>query len=205
VKRVEAGKDEVAVTLLYFPSSPSQMTAERQRNLTPALHFCRWTLRGPKPLDPSYPTAPVTLGEHLRKRRMDLGLTQRRVAKMLGANPWTYLLWEHDWTRPRPRFVPAIIQFLGYDPFPKGVTFPERLRAARRRLGLTHRRTWPASRPERGNRLRPRARSAGTVHARGPRPCPAAFAGLTVLVVKPSVSPRSRPSSTDRRIPGMIR
>ena len=70
---------------------------------------------------------------------MDLGLIQRRVAEMLGADPWTYLLWEHDRTRPTPRFVPAIIQFLGYDPFPKGVTFPDRLRAARRSLGLTHR------------------------------------------------------------------
>ena len=68
---------------------------------------------------------------------MDLGLRQRRVAEIFGANPWTYLLWEHDRTRPTPRFVPAILQFLGYDPFPKGVTFPERLRAARRRLGLT--------------------------------------------------------------------
>jgi DNA-binding XRE family transcriptional regulator len=68
---------------------------------------------------------------------MDLGLGQRRVAKTLGANPWTYLLWEHDRTQPTPRFVPAILQFLGYDPFAKGATFPERLRAARRRPGLT--------------------------------------------------------------------
>ncbi len=68
---------------------------------------------------------------------MDLGLPQRGVAKTLGSNPWTYLLWEHDQTRPSPRFVPAILRFLGYDPFPKGVTFTERLRTARRRLGLT--------------------------------------------------------------------
>jgi DNA-binding XRE family transcriptional regulator len=68
---------------------------------------------------------------------MDLGLRQRQVAAILGANPWTYLLWEHDRAQPTSRFVPAILRFLGYDPFPKGVTFPERLRAGRRRVGLT--------------------------------------------------------------------
>jgi DNA-binding XRE family transcriptional regulator len=70
---------------------------------------------------------------------MDLGLPQRRVAEALGANPWTYLLWEHDRTQPTPRFVPPIVRFLGYDPFPNGQTLGDRLRAARKRLGLTHR------------------------------------------------------------------
>jgi len=69
---------------------------------------------------------------------MDLGLGQRRVAEILDANPWTYLLWEHDRTRPTPRFVPGILKFLEYDPLPKGQTLGERLRAARRALGLSH-------------------------------------------------------------------
>ena len=69
---------------------------------------------------------------------MDLGLQQRRVAETLGANPWTYLLWEHDRTRPTPRFVPAILQFLEYDPFPNGQTLGDRLRATRRTRGLSH-------------------------------------------------------------------
>lgn len=137
VKRVEVGKDEVSISLLYLPS-PSQVTPERQRNLTPALHFCRWTLRGPKPLASGYPTAPVSLGEHLRKRRIDLRLTQHRVAETMEADAWTYLLWEHDRSRPIPRFVPRIVRFLGYDPFPKGQTLGERIRAARRAQGLSH-------------------------------------------------------------------
>jgi transcriptional regulator with XRE-family HTH domain len=106
---------------------------------TRALPFCHLTLRGPKPLDPSYPTETTTLGEHLRKRRMDLGLSQRQVAGSLGANPWTYLLWEHDRTVPTARFVSLIVEFLGYDPSPKGEIFQDRLRASRRRLGLSQR------------------------------------------------------------------
>lgn len=68
---------------------------------------------------------------------MDLGLPQRGVAGILNANPWTYLLWEHDRTAPTVRFIPSIVQFLEYNPFPKGDSIPDRLRAARRRLGLT--------------------------------------------------------------------
>jgi len=33
--------------------------------------------------------------------------------------------------------IPKIIDFLGYDPFPKPVTLGERIVAARRRLGLS--------------------------------------------------------------------
>jgi transcriptional regulator with XRE-family HTH domain len=78
------------------------------------------------------------LGEHLRKRRTELGLTQHRVAGIIGADPWTYLLWEHDRTRPTPRFVPPIVRFLAYDPFPKGHTLGDGIRAARRARGLSH-------------------------------------------------------------------
>ena len=35
--------------------------------------------------------------------------------------------------------MPAIIQFLGYDPLPPANTFPERLATARRGLGLSQR------------------------------------------------------------------
>lgn len=40
---------------------------------------------------------------------------------------------------PTIRYMPAIIAFLGHDPYPEPRTFPERLLAVRRRLGLTRR------------------------------------------------------------------
>jgi DNA-binding XRE family transcriptional regulator len=78
------------------------------------------------------------LGEHLKKQRMDLGITQKEAARRIGADQWTVINWEKGRTQPAVRFVPGVVQFLGYDPFPKGVTLPEWLRAARRARGLSH-------------------------------------------------------------------
>jgi DNA-binding XRE family transcriptional regulator len=37
------------------------------------------------------------------------------------------------------RFLPAVIRFLGYDPTPAPVSLPDRIRAARRRQGISQR------------------------------------------------------------------
>ena len=49
----------------------------------------------------------------------------------------TYLLWEHDRTKPCARYYPALFQFLGYDPLPEPQTLGERLKRKRWALGLT--------------------------------------------------------------------
>ena len=52
--------------------------------LTVALPFCKIELKAPKPLYPiGYPQILKTLGDHIRKKRLDLGLLQRDVAKMI--------------------------------------------------------------------------------------------------------------------------
>jgi transcriptional regulator with XRE-family HTH domain len=91
----------------------------------------RWVR--PKP----YPENPATLGEHLRKRRYELGRTQKQVADRLAVNTWTYLLWEQDRTTPIVRYYPAILALLGYDPFPAPTSLPERIASRRRELGLS--------------------------------------------------------------------
>lgn len=68
---------------------------------------------------------------------MDLGITQKDAARRIGADQWTVINWERGRTKPAVRFVPRIIRFLGFDPFPRGESFPDRIRAARHRLGLT--------------------------------------------------------------------
>ena len=45
-------------------------------------------------------TEPRTLGDHVRKRRLALRLTQRELATRLGVNPWTVLNWEKGYTQP---------------------------------------------------------------------------------------------------------
>src|SRR5258705_267944 len=53
----------------------------------PALPFARVRLRGqiPKPVLANYPSVLKTLGDHIQKKRLDLGLTWKAVAKQIGA------------------------------------------------------------------------------------------------------------------------
>ena len=101
--------------------------------------FSRLHLSGPRPpvLPRGYPHEIRTLGDHLRRRRLDLGLEQRTVAEELGVGEETVGPWERGLVRPLARHYGAIVRFLGYDPVPGGRSLPERLRAARVRLGLT--------------------------------------------------------------------
>jgi DNA-binding XRE family transcriptional regulator len=47
--------------------------------------------------------------------------------------------WESNATIPEVRYMPAIIQFLGYNPLPAASSLPERLVTARRAFGLSQR------------------------------------------------------------------
>ena len=81
---------------------------------------------------------PRTIGEHLKKRREELQLHQRDVAKILGVSKESISDWETDETMMRAEYYPAIISFLGYDPFAVDFSnLAERLRAYRKVHGLT--------------------------------------------------------------------
>lgn len=81
---------------------------------------------------------PQTLGEHIRKRRLVLGMTQGDAARCLNVTAATLLNWELGKTEPRIQYIPAVVRFLGYDPEPPLCTkLPEQLVAKRRTLGWT--------------------------------------------------------------------
>ena len=80
-----------------------------------------------------------TLGDHIRTRRLDLGLFQSQVAEQIGVRPQTITNWEGNASQPPVQYIPDIIQFLGYAPLPPADSLPECLAAARRRLGLSQR------------------------------------------------------------------
>ena len=65
---------------------------------------------------PGYPEHPLTIGEHIRKKRMDLGLLQREVAEIIGVTESSIWNWEHG-VEPELQYNPKIIKFLGYIPF----------------------------------------------------------------------------------------
>lgn len=60
-----------------------------------------------------------TVGDRLRRRRLELGLLQREVAERLGVDEATVYNWEGNRTTPAQLQWPQIIAFLGYVPFPR--------------------------------------------------------------------------------------
>nr|SPS05242.1 protein of unknown function [Candidatus Nitrotoga fabula] len=56
---------------------------------------------------------PKNLGEHIKKKRLELGLTQKELGEMLGATLFTVLNWEKGKTEPHPQFISGINLFLG--------------------------------------------------------------------------------------------
>ncbi len=96
-----------------------------------------------KPKPSHYPKLLNTLGDHIR-RRLDLGLFQSTVAEPIGVDPTTIHNWEGNKSLPAIRYIPAILRFLGYNPFPSARTFPEQLATVRRMLGMSQRK-WAES------------------------------------------------------------
>lgn len=80
--------------------------------------FPQYRLIFPHPIisPKGYLVDPKNIGEHLKKRRLDLGLLQIEVAKIIGVTESTIWNWEHG-TDPELRYIPKIIEFLGYVPF----------------------------------------------------------------------------------------
>ncbi|MBM3883525.1 MAG: hypothetical protein FJ387_28110 [Verrucomicrobia bacterium] len=76
---------------------------------SPSVHFRR--LR-------RYPEKPKTLGEHLWKKRIDLGLSMPQLVERLrlGVTDGAVERWEKNLNRIREPHRTRIIEFLGYDP-----------------------------------------------------------------------------------------
>ena len=75
-------------------------------------------LRTKKPKQFQYIQELNTLGDHVRTRRLNLGLFQRHVAEQIGVDEDTICRWENNETCPSVQHIPAIIGFLGYNPLP---------------------------------------------------------------------------------------
>jgi DNA-binding transcriptional regulator YiaG len=58
-----------------------------------------------------------TMGDHIRKKRIELGLLQKHVSSVLKVSEDTITYWENNRAKPMINHMPAIISFLGYNPF----------------------------------------------------------------------------------------
>ena len=78
---------------------------------------------------------PHTVGDHVRKHRLELGLTQKATAKLLEVTQFSVINWEKRGMTPPTTTMGRVIRFLGYDPIPRGDTVADRIRAKRREMG----------------------------------------------------------------------
>lgn len=79
------------------------------------LSKCQFRVKKPK--NPAYPAELNTLGDHLRKIRLDRRLSQPEVARILNVCPDTVFHWESNEHEPTVQYASRIIAFLGYFPF----------------------------------------------------------------------------------------
>lgn len=89
---------------------------------------------------PGYLAKVEHIGHHILKRRLDLGLQQKQAARQIGVHPGCLENWEYGRTTPADRFMPAVIQFLGYNPLPSPSTTGERIAYARAACGWSRKR-----------------------------------------------------------------
>lgn len=94
----------------------------------------RFTAPTPKP---RYPKQLKHLGDHIRARRIDLGLFQKEAAARIGVDHATVTNWELGNAEPEERFLPALIRFLEHNPLPAANGPGEQVRRTRLTRGLS--------------------------------------------------------------------
>jgi ribosome-binding protein aMBF1 (putative translation factor) len=91
-----------------------------------------------KPVASHYTQELRSLGDHIRKPRLDLGLFQKDVARQLDVTTLMVTNWEMNRTSPEFHVVSRLIEFLGYVPTAETIreeSLGERIVRTRRVLG----------------------------------------------------------------------
>jgi DNA-binding transcriptional regulator YiaG len=81
-----------------------------------ALPFYKVTLRAKKRPSEAFPKELKTIGDHIRKRRLELNLTQKEVATILKVSECSIWNWENNRNRTRIKSLLKISEFLVYIP-----------------------------------------------------------------------------------------
>ena len=78
----------------------------------PALPFSKQEKTIRKPLGDKYISNPITIGQKLRNKRLELHLLQKDVARIFETSEDTITNWENDRYIPQGRFIERIEKFL---------------------------------------------------------------------------------------------
>jgi site-specific DNA recombinase len=140
--RIVVGKDDIEIDLLHLPTTTHGLTAATSdQNATPPYRgVAFWRLPIPLHFTARKPDYLAVQGDslaaRLRRRRRELGITRIEAAAQLGTHPVSLNLWEKHGREPAISAYPAIIAFLGYEPWPTPQTLAEALKAERCRRGM---------------------------------------------------------------------
>ena len=110
---IVVGTDDIDISLAFLPPS-FQNGGTRERNSIVSLPCSQRQAKVPKRKPVGYPYNPETIGDHIRKKRLDLKIFQKDVAKILGVTEDCITLWEKNHSEPQIQYYPAITKFLGY-------------------------------------------------------------------------------------------
>ncbi len=103
------------------------------------LPSCHFEIKAKEPVSGAFPKRLATLGDHPRKRRLELNLTQSEAAAAMGVDEMTVVGWELNQHQPLARYIPEVIKFLGYVPedlFPNDTTV-QKIKGYRLLHGMT--------------------------------------------------------------------
>ncbi|WP_299586596.1 helix-turn-helix transcriptional regulator [Mucilaginibacter sp.] len=104
-----------------------------------ALTFLPYAKIVKKPSLKPYNANPQTLGEHIKKRRIETNLLQKEVAAIIGVSEDSVTYWENGRAIPQVQHYPRLITFLGYYPFiHETKSIAGKLKQVRNCLGLSY-------------------------------------------------------------------
>jgi DNA-binding XRE family transcriptional regulator len=135
--RITIGGDQIKIKFsynpVYFKNHP-----DWQRNLIPALPFYGLEISAIPPYLRGLDN-PKSIGEHLKKRRLQLQLLQADTAKIFDVCEDSITGWENGRSIPQIQYYPKLIEFLGYNPFlVETETLGGRIKKYRIEQGLSH-------------------------------------------------------------------
>lgn len=98
----------------YLPEPEATNTKERSGRLM--FPFSRLDVSLKRATGKGHVKNPQTIGNHIHNRRLELKLTQKATAAILGVCRTAVARWESGLDLPLLKQRPQIIQFLGYEP-----------------------------------------------------------------------------------------
>lgn len=137
-KRISIGKQDVDIEL-YFHHNYNLDAEDLDYREFPFTTTKTFGQKFQKPIHQKYVQNPVTIGEHIRKKRVECVLSQAEVASILGVSTDCVTYWENNRSTPQISYYPKIHQFLGYciTEFDE-TTYAGRIKAYRWKNGLTY-------------------------------------------------------------------